>query len=670
MERCGWKTSVVCNPMKLQIAIGFVLLVLLLAGCTQPQQEVDESVLCAKIPSVLEAENTTVIGALCSDSFLQLLSTQEQSVLRGSRFSGVLEENKVVEFSCTVTGNGNSKSFRLNYLFAEDCEGQCSDRADADNVPQADCILEDAENAFVELVATCPANGFTGPQAVPRNRFEWSFDAIQPDSCDASNPDHINCDMVQFLIAFFHKMQLVQQVTEAGTVSVPLQVEKAGVLSPSENGFSLSFEAAFLSDNLSDMLLLDFGEETDDFFSEPSWYKEQWRSFLQPGENGLPLSVQYDSDSFSSFRALHEAGIYDVTVQVNFLSGQRVWFTRDESGVHPNATIRLVLERGRALPDAFVMDIALDGKVGSDRVLRDYGNAFLEEDGRIVFRSASPGKESVVSDDFRFGLELVHSPAEEAWNAPLFYAPWNGNGARGEETFFNNAPVLLQTTETVYADADSGQKTDRGYALVFQPGTAVPLLAQVQRESRAPIGTAQGNAVLFGPWVPVALAGNQCLPFPQSLRFVRVGENCGTQSNPNAENGWWIENPFSVNRWMWNVAWAQPQESEALLQLCSDFAGLYAPGQSALRKGNAIALSDAGFSVHSIAELLEGIRNETVCAYPSRTVRMVPENGTMQRETTRSVSYLFNANRLLNALEPEMTRIAQQPGLRLSYCSQ
>lgn len=57
--------------------------------------------------------------------------------------------------------------------------------------------------------------GTTGPSAVPRVSFNWSWSEIGKDACDEGNEDYIYCDATQFSIATLKKVQELKEFIEA-----------------------------------------------------------------------------------------------------------------------------------------------------------------------------------------------------------------------------------------------------------------------------------------------------------------------------------------------------------------------------------------------------------------------------------------------------------------------
>jgi hypothetical protein len=57
--------------------------------------------------------------------------------------------------------------------------------------------------------------GVTGPDAVPRVKFDWSWSRIGEDECDEGNEDYIYCDATQFSIEVLKKVQRLRQFIES-----------------------------------------------------------------------------------------------------------------------------------------------------------------------------------------------------------------------------------------------------------------------------------------------------------------------------------------------------------------------------------------------------------------------------------------------------------------------
>jgi len=56
--------------------------------------------------------------------------------------------------------------------------------------------------------------GVTGPDAVPKVAFDWSWSKIDADSCDEGNEDYIYCDATQFSIAVLKKVNELRDFIE------------------------------------------------------------------------------------------------------------------------------------------------------------------------------------------------------------------------------------------------------------------------------------------------------------------------------------------------------------------------------------------------------------------------------------------------------------------------
>lgn len=57
--------------------------------------------------------------------------------------------------------------------------------------------------------------GVTGPDAVPKVKFDWSWSRIGENECDESNSDYIYCDATQFSIEVLKKVQALKQFIES-----------------------------------------------------------------------------------------------------------------------------------------------------------------------------------------------------------------------------------------------------------------------------------------------------------------------------------------------------------------------------------------------------------------------------------------------------------------------
>jgi len=58
-------------------------------------------------------------------------------------------------------------------------------------------------------------SGETGPGAVPKVAFDWSWSKIKEDSCEEGNEDYIYCDATQFSISVLQKVQKLKEFIEA-----------------------------------------------------------------------------------------------------------------------------------------------------------------------------------------------------------------------------------------------------------------------------------------------------------------------------------------------------------------------------------------------------------------------------------------------------------------------
>ncbi|MFA5763578.1 MAG: carboxypeptidase-like regulatory domain-containing protein [archaeon] len=70
------------------------------------------------------------------------------------------------------------------------------------------------EQAKITNAKTCSngvLTGVTGPDAIPRLDYEWSWDKVSSDMCDYGNPDYVYCDGTQYLITMVKKLAALQE---------------------------------------------------------------------------------------------------------------------------------------------------------------------------------------------------------------------------------------------------------------------------------------------------------------------------------------------------------------------------------------------------------------------------------------------------------------------------
>ncbi len=73
------------------------------------------------------------------------------------------------------------------------------------------------EKQDLKPIANCQlgnVSGVTGPDAVPKVKFDWSWAAISEDNCDEGNEDYIYCDATQFSIEILKKVQELREFVE------------------------------------------------------------------------------------------------------------------------------------------------------------------------------------------------------------------------------------------------------------------------------------------------------------------------------------------------------------------------------------------------------------------------------------------------------------------------
>jgi len=102
--------------------------------------------------------------------------------------------------------------------------------------------------------------GSTGPGAKPRVLLDWSWGAIEIDSCNSDNPDFIYCDPTQFSISLIKRLDKMRQLAEEDLTGNLLELRemqdfKAYLIEDAyttdfREDFVESFSREFLSDEL------------------------------------------------------------------------------------------------------------------------------------------------------------------------------------------------------------------------------------------------------------------------------------------------------------------------------------------------------------------------------------------------------------------------------------
>lgn len=739
----------------------FLLLLIVLSGCLGGG--FDTNTICEKIPRVSSATvGQTVAGAICSGSLKQHLSSDEISAIEKTDYAGVLADNTVIEFSCTVkSGSFGAKSYSLDYLIPNPCpNASCTDRVGPDGTMTASCgntsfggggggmgggtgngegtfsfcaqcndndactidncagsagapqcqfiprclsgncnagncgtgpscgngiceIAEDSSNCPNDCQAriVCPDGGFTGADAAPRNKFAWTFSKIAANECDNQNPGHSNCDMTQFLIAFFKKMNLAENYLNGNALSNRVSLENAGILTPQPNGFDLEYNAAFLSDNLSYQLLWDFGHRQSGFFDEPSWFREKWHKYLMTTPDDSPILIEYNSPSLNSLNAIHEAGIYRVKIETRFNTAQNTFFSGND--LQPNATIKITLERAGSLADPAVLDLALNGDLGLDNAWKDYGIQWEQRENQapvtIAFAADLPDASSLDSSRYRYGLgfvSILEAENQEPITAPAFFQPSTIPASLQELLFFNEMPVLLQTVEnrtTTTAAGQSSPSIEKEDGVYFKPMSAVPLLAFVSPNTSIGLGRTRGgntNLGFWGPWTSLIEQATNCGNNSAAPVLNNEAVSCG-ETTASIENGLLLQNGAPNAKIYFNLDYTDStNETAPMIELCNVGAEVASLSDVASAANQRVALANESFRLRSIQELLDGIKANTVCVSTETVESPVEdtETGFSSTQLTKT-TYTFNTQALYNQIQPRLEQYLNNSQLgAFSYC--
>ncbi len=724
--------------------IALLFFLVLLSGCGNG---FNANSICEKIPGVLDASiGQTIAGSVCSDSLKQGLSSEEIAAIEKTDYAGVLADNSIVDFSCTIkSGFFGAKSYSLDYLTSNPCEnGFCIGQTGTDGSIATLCGNESGANASLcnecndedpctldvciptysgqpacSFVSRCPNEkctngnceepnpcgngiceasenssncpddcrnktecsdgGFTGADAAPRNKFSWAFSGIASNECDSDNPNHSNCDMTQFLIAFFQKMSLTENYFSQNTLSNPVSIENAGTLKPQQNGFDLEFNAAFLSDNLSYQLLWDFGHRESDFFDEPSWFKEKWKKYLMSEPENSPILIEYDSPSLNALSAIHEAGIYSVKIEIRFNSTSNSFFVGAGSGLQPNATIKIILNRTGPLTDTSILDLALNGDLGSGNAWKDYGIQWEQRENQaptaIAFAADLPGTSFLDSGGYRYGLgfvSILETEDQEPLTAPAFFQPSTIPASLEEPLFFNEAPVLMQTIENAAAERSS-LGIEKEYGLFFKPMTAVPLLAFVSPNASIGLGAHGGTANLgfWGPWMSITQQASNCESNGLTPTINNQAVSCGENNSPTVSNGLLIQNDAPNAKLFFNLGYGDyTTETVPMIELCNSGAEIASLSGLASSQNKRVELSNEQFRIRSIQELIEGIKTNKVCVNTEsyETPTEDTETGFVSSQITKT-TYTFNTQALFSQIKPRLEQYLNNNQLgSFTYC--
>jgi hypothetical protein len=541
--------------------------------------------------------------------------------------------------------------------------GICDEGENSENCP-SDC----------QAAIACPGKGYTGPNAAPRNKFEWSFSAIPVDACDNTNPAHINCDALQFLIAFLQKMNVVENQWNQRAIGNQTSMEKVGTITATENGLLVEFDAAMLSDNVSERLLNDFSNKESGFMDAPSWYSERWQNMLP--QNGQPgaITVEYDPASpvNSGFQPLHPAGAYHVKTQVTFQTPAKQFFNAQQ----PTAIIQVQLNRVSDLQEETILDLALDSDLGTNDWFRDYGIQWFAttEQAPIPITNSR-----LTTADYVQGLQQIEPlelPSGSEIRVPVFIQLNGIIPASTEPVFFQNAPPIFQTLElNTHSEANdgSGTITSTQKMLQFHPLTAMPLLAFVP--ARSSMGTGFLNGLdsfgFYGPWKEIARQDPNCDTTTIVSQTQPNPSACGEQPNEQ-KNNLFVLNNSSANRLLLSISYAKASENgnQSVLEVCNSGNELSNPFTVASSQMQGVELSNPAFSIRSLEDLIKGIRENKVCVYTETTdTGQYPDEEFTSATTMRRTTYFFNTNALLNQIKPRLNQYTNNPSLGpFVYC--
>ncbi|MFH1225310.1 MAG: hypothetical protein V1676_05930 [Candidatus Diapherotrites archaeon] len=173
--------------------------------------------------------------------------------------------------------------------------------------------------------------GFSGSAAVPRVNYNWSWDSIGANGCDAGNDNYIYCDATQFGIELVQRLNAIKELTKGGGTELDAE-------SLEELKGLMHFQVYLMRDAFTDDFRKDFDNYMNSsvFADTPSYYTQGWSKYFTD-KGRLVFDVADAADT-----TLRTPGLYNVDISLEFPKLQDYVFFLGEE---PNAEIKVLFTK-------------------------------------------------------------------------------------------------------------------------------------------------------------------------------------------------------------------------------------------------------------------------------------------------------------------------------------
>ncbi|HLC93349.1 MAG TPA: hypothetical protein VJH23_06615 [archaeon] len=286
------------------------------------------------------------------------------------------------------------------------------------------------------------SSGLTGEIAKPHVKYDWRASAISDNECDFGNADYSVCDSAQFMTALLKRLDAADQLAKAGKqdqANLKLQ----------------NFRAYMLRDGFSDDFRADFDSYAASRFFADGLNYSKWGKYF---ENPARFKIESNGNPDAA-KGIHEAGVYEVTLSIDFPTGADFMFFDFQN--EPQATITVDFRKISILQPNVLYDLPIDGQLGlsGESMHRDgYGVGFA---GRNVKWAEVTGEADAT----------VWTAAASAASRPVAFVNVQVHDDFIDTTV-NSAGQLLSISK------DSG--TTNRYTLKFYAANPVPVVFEGQ----------------------------------------------------------------------------------------------------------------------------------------------------------------------------------------------
>lgn len=524
------------------------------------------------------------------------LSTTSQAVIDVSftdntRQSTSADSQVVVKLKPTALGNMRSAEFLVKLIGGDEAAETCYTPRDV--------------------------AGKTGPGAAPKIKYEWEFDDIEYDTCDANNSEAIYCDATQFTISLVKRLEQIRPLA----VNPQANWDQIKALS--------TFEALLMKDGYSADFQADFDNymNTQQFFTVPTYYKNStdgWGLYVKnPAKLLFTSPAALPTNPRSDVVPLLKAGKYRTYLSFRFPTS-KAWKFFENNAPIADINVSLQFLPGTEQTNIFYL-LPINGEIG----LQGTGSSMNRQGYGVAYTSTSPNIPIAIAGDKT--ISPVAGPS--------------GTG------IIKVTPSRIDAFGTVQ-DTDRGAvltlgKTVEGTNLIYSPSFATPVGMRIQPlQANTPFGgfyylvknniVQPGFATAANPnlpkhisyWGGAASTMTGCNDFDGQKLFYNRPDEAQTGTSgcifkpiaPDKIFGFkYQEVQSTLDRTYVKTDFFTPINSAYALQnACTDSGYFVSPTSVTQTVNDTIPLSHNGQSVGSLNEILQSVRDRKLCMVENR----------------------------------------------------